>query len=67
MEHFIGDKQIQELNGLTLFKELKDDIIKKYGKEGETYYENLRIFLKGFENRINRAKSRKKRIKTYSK
>ena len=65
VEHFIGDKQIQELNGLTLFKELKGDIIQKYGKEGETYYENLRIFLKGFENRINKAKSRKKRIKTY--
>ena len=65
VEHFIGDKQIKELNGLTLFNELKDDIIKKYGKEGETYYENLRIFLKGFENRINKGKSRKKRIKTY--
>ena len=58
---------MQELNGLTLFDEFKDDVIKECGREGETCCGGLRIFLKGFENRINRAKSRKKRIKTYSK
>ena len=61
LEHFIGDKQIEELNGLTLFTELKDQIIKKQGKEGELYYENLKLFLKDFENKINKAKPRKKR------
>ena len=61
LEHFIGDKQIEELNGLTLFTELKDQIIKKHGKEGELYYENLKLFLKDFENKINKAKPRKKR------
>ena len=64
LEHFIGDKQIEELNGLTLFSELKDQIIKKHGKEGELYYENLKLFLSDFENKINKAKLRKKRANT---
>ena len=63
LEHFIGDKQIEELNGLTLFTELKDQIIKKHGKEGELYYENLKLFLKDFENKINKAKPRRTKIK----
>lgn len=67
VEHFIGKKQIEELNGLTLFSELKENIIEKYEDDGETYYENLKIFLKEFEYKINRAKSRKKRIKVYKK
>ena len=61
VEHFIGDKQIEELKGLTLFSELKDKIIKKHQKDGESFYENIKIFLKGFEKRINKAKPRKKR------
>ena len=61
VKHFIGDKEIEELNGLTLFSELKEEIIKKHEKDGESYYENLKLFLKGFENKITRAKSRKKR------
>ena len=61
VEHFIGDKQIEELKGLTLFSELKDKIMKKHEKDGESFYENIEIFLKGFENRINKAKPRKKR------
>ena len=64
VQHFIGDKHIEELNGLTLFTELKDQIIKKHGKEGELYYENLKLFLKDFENKINKAKLRKKRANT---
>ena len=63
VEHFIGDKQIEELNGLTLFNELKEHIIKKRGKEGELYYENLKLFLKDFESIINKAKPRKKELK----
>ena len=49
------------LNGLTLFNELKDEIINKYKNDGESYYENLKLFLKQFQNKINRDKSRKKR------
>ena len=61
VKHFIGEKEIDELQGLTLFCELKEEIIKKHEKDGESYYENLKLFLKGFENKITRAKSRKKR------
>ena len=63
VDHFIENKKIEELNGLTLFGELKERMINKYENDGESYYENLRLFLKSFENKINRAKSRKKRVK----
>ena len=62
VEHFIGKKKIKDLDGLTLFSELKEQILNKYEKDGESYYENLKMFLERFENKINRAKSRKKRI-----
>ena len=55
-------EKLFNLNGLTLFTELKDQIIKKHGKEGELYYENLKLFLSDFENKINKAKSRKKEL-----
>ena len=54
---------IEELRGLRLFSELKEEILKKYEKDGENYYNNLQIFLKDFENRVNKAKPRKKRKK----
>ena len=63
LEHFIENKEIDELKGLKLFSELKEEIVKKHEKDGEAYYENLKIFLKDFENKINRAKPRKKREK----
>ncbi len=63
VDHFIENKKIEELNGLTLFSELKKQIINKYENDGESYCESLRLFLKSFENKINRAKSRKKRVK----
>lgn len=61
VEHFIGDKKIEELDGLVLFNELKESLIKKNEKDGESYYANLGLFLKNFENIINRSKSRKKK------
>jgi len=63
VEHFIGEKEIEELRGLRLFSELKNEIIDKYKTDGESYYENLKLFLKEFENKINKVKSRKKRKK----
>ena len=63
VKHFIEAEHIEVLNGLTLFKELKLKILSHYGKDGEAYYENLRIFLSSFEDIINRAKPRKKRNK----
>ena len=67
VDHFIGNKIIAELNGLILFSELKEQIIRKYDKDGETYYETLRVFLQKFENIINRAKSRSKKRKKANK
>ena len=61
LDHFIENKKIEELNGLTLYSELKEEITNKYENDGESYYENLKLFLKQFQNKINRAKSRKKR------
>ena len=63
LQHFIGNKKIEELNGLTLLNELKETIIAKNIKDGEFYYENLRLFLTGFENIIKNTKPRKKRKK----
>ena len=63
VEHFAGTKEIEELQGLRLFSELKNEIIDKYETDGESYYENLKIFLKEFENKINKVKPRKKRKK----
>ena len=47
---------------MTLFNELKDKITHKYKNDGDTFHQNPEIFLKEFENRINNAKPRKKRI-----
>ena len=44
VEHFIGKKKIKDLDGLTLFSELKEQILNKYEKDGESYYENLKMF-----------------------
>ncbi len=60
VDHFIGNKQVEELNGLIHFGELKEKILNEYKEDGESYYENLRIFLKEYEQRINNAKSRKR-------
>ena len=56
LEHFAGIKNIQILNGLTLFSELNKNITKI---DEKYYYENLEIYLKEFEKRINEAKPRK--------
>ena len=67
LDHFIGKKEINELNGLTLFSELKEEILEQYGEDGESYYGNLEILMKEFEKRINDAKPRKIKSKKNSK
>ena len=37
LEHFVGIGKIEELNGLTLFSELKKQILDKYKKDGESF------------------------------
>ena len=65
-DHFIGNKQIAELNGLIHFSELKGRFLNKYENDGEAFYRNIEIYLKNFENIINNAKSRKKRLNSSS-
>ena len=67
LDHFIGKKQIKELEGLTLFSELKEQILEEYEEDGESFYENLEIFMKEFEQRINNAKPRKRKSTKNSK
>ena len=57
LEHFVGIKSLEQLNGLKLFSDLKEEIIKK--EDGNYYYKNLEIFLKNYEAIINNAKPRK--------
>lgn len=61
LEHFIGNKKVEELDGLTLFSELKDSILEKYENDGESYYNNLELFMKDFKDIINNAKPRKRK------
>ena len=61
LDHFIGNKKIEELEGLTLFSELKNSILEKYENDGESYYNNLELFMKDFKNIINNAKPRKRK------
>ena len=61
LEHFIGIKQYAELEGLTLFSEYEDKIVKKYEEDGENYYKNLEVFLKEYKERINNSKPKQKR------
>jgi hypothetical protein len=44
LEHFIGNKTIIELDGMTLFNEVKNSILEKYENDGESYYQNLELF-----------------------
>ena len=63
MEHFIGNKKIEELDGLTLLSNLKNSILKKNKENGESYYNNLELFMKEFQKKINNAKPRKRKEK----
>ena len=63
VEHFIGNKKYEELDGLTLFSNLKNSILEKYKEDGESYYRNLELFMKEFQKKINNAKPRKRKEK----
>ena len=70
LEYLRGDKYIEQLNGLELFSEfneIKHDFLKKYN-DGEIYVNQLKYYLKEYENLINKKnprKSSKKRNKKY--
>jgi hypothetical protein len=65
LEHFTGKKKVEELDRLTLFSELKDSILEKYKTDGESYYNNLELFMKEFQRKINNSKPRKRKEQKY--
>ena len=58
LNHFGGIDFISQLNGLKLFSQIKDEIIKKYPKDGEEYYYCLGNYLNHFEEIINSKKTK---------
>ena len=61
LKHFIGEYTINELEGLTCFHQIKNDIVKNYPEDGEEYFDYLDYYLKNFEEIINNKKPRKNR------
>ena len=61
LKHFRGEYYINELEGLKCFNDIKNDIIKKYPKDGEEYIEYLNYYINNFETIINNKRSRKSR------
>ena len=58
LEHFAGVNTMEELEGLKLFSQLKEQIIKT---DGKSYCDGLEMFLKEYKKRINNANPRKKK------
>ena len=61
LKHFIGEYTINELEGLTCFNQIKNDIVKNYPEDGEEYFDYLDYYLKNFEEINNNKKPRKNR------
>ena len=62
MNHFIGKNHIDILNGLKCYKDLKEEIIKKY-EDGEEYSQCLEFYLNNFEEIVNNKKARNSKRK----
>ena len=60
LKHFRGEEKIDLLDGLKCFKDIKNDIIDKYEKDGDEYYNTLFYYLNNYERIINNKKSRKR-------
>ena len=62
MKHFIGKEYIPLLEGLKCFNDIKkNEIIEKYGEDGEEYSKALEYYLNDFENITNNKRPRKLR------
>ena len=61
LKHFRGEEKIDLLDGLKCFKDIKNDIIDKYEKDGDEYYNTLNYYLNNYERIINNKKSRKRK------
>ena len=63
LKHFRGEETIELLDGLTLFKDLKNKIVNQYKEDGVEYYEVLEYYINNFEEIINNKRPRKLRNK----
>ena len=61
LKHFRGEKNINELEGLKCFNDIKDHIIEKYPIDGKEYITYLEYYMNNFETIINNKRSRRPR------
>ena len=52
LEVFRGEKHIDILKGLKCFKDIKDEIVKKYEEDGEKYYKTIEEYINNYESKI---------------
>lgn len=62
LNHFYGKKQIELLNGMKCYEDIKIEFLEKY-EDGEDYCKNLEYYLDNFETIINGKRGRKSRKK----
>lgn len=65
LEHFSGNKFVEELEGMELFNEIseiKSEYLEKY-EDGKEYIQQLEYYLKNFETIIKNKRARKERSK----
>lgn len=62
LNHFYGKKQIELLNGLKCYEDIKMEFLEKY-EDGEDYCKSLEYYMDNFETIINNKRGRKSRKK----
>lgn len=65
LEHFSGNKVVEELEGMELFNEIseiKSEYLEKY-EDGKEYIQQLEYYLKNFETIIKNKRARRERSK----
>ena len=61
LKYFRGEKHIDILKGLKCFKDIKDEIVKKYEEDGEKYYKTIEEYINNYESKILGKTPRKSR------
>ena len=59
LKHFINQEHIKELEGMNCFNDIKNEILKKFRKDGNEYIETLECYLNDYEEIIKNKKPRK--------
>ena len=61
LKHFINQESIKELEGMNCFNDIKNDLLKKFRKDGNEYIETLECYLNDYKEIIKNKKPRKSR------